>query len=89
MSGLPTPNTDIEVARRVLKTLKGDCFETYTTAIEAFLNVPWVSSVCRVSLADPETWSGMYRDIIEPLEPLEKEVDLGSFMPVKSVIMGT
>lgn len=76
IDGQPTPNTDMEVARRVLTTLKGYCFETYTSAIEACLSVPWVSSVSRVSLDDPETWSGMYRDIAQPLE---KEVDLGSF----------
>lgn len=75
LNGQPTPNTDMEVARRVLKTLKASCFETYTSAIEACLSMPWVSSVSRVSLDDPETWSGMYRDIVQPLE---KEVDLGS-----------
>lgn len=73
--GQPTSNTDMEVARRVLTTLKDDCFETYTTAIEACLSVPWVPSVSKVSLDDPETWCGMYRDIIEPLE---REVRLGS-----------
>lgn len=76
LDGEPTPNTDMEVARRVLKTLEGYCFETYTSAIESCLSMPWVSSVSKVSLDDPETWSGMYRDIVQPLE---KEVDLGSF----------
>lgn len=76
IDGQPTPNTELEVARRVLNTLKGDCFETYTSAIEACLSVPWVSCMSRVSLDDPETWSGVYRDIVEPLE---KEVNLGSF----------
>lgn len=76
IDGESTPNTDMEVARRVLKTLKGYCFETYTSAIDSCLSMPWVSSISRVSLDDPETWSGMYRDIVQPLE---KEVDLGSF----------
>ncbi|KAJ0115202.1 hypothetical protein J7T55_001612 [Diaporthe amygdali] len=79
INGQPTPNTDMEVAKRVLKTLKGDCFQTYTSAIESCLSVPWVSSVSRVSLDDPETWFGMYRDIVEPLE---KEVNLGNFKPI-------
>lgn len=76
--GQPTPNTDMEVARRVLKTLEYDCFATYTTPIEACLSLPWVSSVSKVSLDDPKTWHGVYRSIIKPLET---EVHmLGSYM---------
>lgn len=75
INGQPTPNTDMEVARRVLKTLGGDCYPTYTNAIEACLSVPWVSSASRVTLDDLETWAGMYRDIVEPLE---REINLGS-----------
>lgn len=71
----PTPNTDLHVARRVLKTLD-DCFPTYRGAIEACLGVPWVHSGSRVSLEDAETRNGLYGDVIEPLE---REVALGDY----------
>jgi hypothetical protein len=72
--GVPTPNTDMEVARRLLETLD-DCFPTYRNAIESCLKVPWNSGGSRLSLEDPETWSAVYRNVIEPLE---REVALGS-----------
>jgi len=72
--GIPTPNTDMEVARRVLEALD-DCFPTYRGAIEACLRVPWVSGGSRVSLGDSETWNGVYSNVIEPLE---REVALGT-----------
>ncbi|KAH6887610.1 hypothetical protein B0T10DRAFT_73730 [Thelonectria olida] len=71
---IPTPNTDMEVARRVQESLD-DCFPTYRGAIESCLRVPWVSGGSRVSLEDPETWNGVYTDVIEPLE---REVALGA-----------
>ena len=74
--GRPTPNTDLQVARRVVKTLD-DCFPTYQGAIEACLGVPWVHSGSRVSLEDPETRNGLYGDVVEPLE---REVALGDYM---------
>lgn len=75
IDGQPTPNTDMEVAKRVLSTLRGDCFDTYMSAIEACLNVSWVPPASWVSLDDRETLSGMYCRIIKPLE---KEVHLGN-----------
>ncbi|KAK0726074.1 hypothetical protein B0H67DRAFT_599016 [Lasiosphaeris hirsuta] len=62
-----TPNTDLLIARRVLKTMD-DCYPTYTGAINACLNVPWVYSGSRVSLEDQETRSGLQSDVIQPLE---------------------
>ncbi|KAH6995388.1 hypothetical protein EDB80DRAFT_161715 [Ilyonectria destructans] len=72
--GVPTPNTDMEVARRVQATLD-DCFPTYRGAIESCLKVPWASGGSRVSLEDPNIWSGVYTDVIEPLE---REVAFGA-----------
>lgn len=74
IDGQPTPNTDMEVAKRVLSTLRGDCYDTYMSAIEACLSVSWVSPATRVSLDDLETLSGMYLRIVKPLED---EVRLG------------
>ncbi|KAH7142859.1 hypothetical protein B0J13DRAFT_503233 [Dactylonectria estremocensis] len=73
-NGQPTPNTDMEVAWRVQETLD-DCFPTYRDAIKACLEVPWVSGGLRVSLEDPETWNGVYTNVIQPLE---REVALGA-----------
>ncbi|KAK7415018.1 hypothetical protein QQZ08_012458 [Neonectria magnoliae] len=73
-NGTPTPNTDMEVARRVQETLD-NCFPTYRDVIESCLKVPWVSGGLRVSLEDPETWNGVYTDVIQPLE---RELALGA-----------
>jgi len=73
VDGKWTLNTDLFVARRVLKTMT-DCYPTYTKAINACLNVPWVCSGSRVSLEDQETQGGLQSDVIKPLE---KEVALG------------
>ena len=63
----PTPNTELLVARRVQRTMDG-CLVTYTRAVSACLDVPWVPSGERVSLRDVETCTGMYAQIIKPLE---------------------
>lgn len=76
--GHPTPNTDLQVARRILRTMD-DCFATYQTAVDACLSVPWVACGARVSLEDDETRNGMYTDVVEPLE---KEVSLGDYTGV-------
>ncbi|KAF6514185.1 hypothetical protein HZS61_006441 [Fusarium oxysporum f. sp. conglutinans] len=46
--GAPTPNTDMEVARRVQETLD-DCFPTYRDAIQSCLKVPWATGGSRSS----------------------------------------
>ena len=71
----PTPNTELQVAKRVLKSMD-DCFGTYLSAIDACLSVPWVPSGSRVSLDDAETRSGLYTDVVKPLE---SEVSLGEY----------
>lgn len=73
--GQPTPNTDMEVAARVLEKLQSECSETYIYAIKACLSVSWVPPTWRVSLDDPVTLSAMYCNIIKPLED---EVNHGS-----------
>ena len=73
VEGKRTLNTDLLIARRVLKTMD-DCYLTYTKAIGACLRVPWVLSGSRVSLEDEETRAGLQSDVIQPLE---KEVALG------------
>ena len=73
--GQPTPNTELQVARRVLKGMN-DCFGTYLSAIDACLSVPWVPSGSRVSLEDAETRGGLYTDVVKPLE---SEVALGEY----------
>ncbi|KLU82101.1 hypothetical protein MAPG_01178 [Magnaporthiopsis poae ATCC 64411] len=79
VDGKPTPNTDLQVARRVLRSQAlADCFETYRGAIEACLQVPWAHSGSRVSLEDRETQEGIYGHVIEPLE---EEVKHGDFRP--------
>lgn len=65
--GEPTPNTELLVARRVQRTMDG-CVATYMGAVSACLDVPWVPSGERVSLGDAETRSGMYTQILKPLE---------------------
>lgn len=73
-NGMPTPNTDMLVAKRVLSSLD-DCFQTYRGAIESCLNMPWASGSSTVSLQDPETGNGVCHGIIEPLK---QEVAFGS-----------
>ncbi|KAK3384602.1 hypothetical protein B0T24DRAFT_93051 [Lasiosphaeria ovina] len=73
VEGKRTLNTDLFVARRVLKTMD-DCYPTYTKAINACLSVPWVCSGSRVSLEDQGTRNGLQSDVIQLLE---KEVALG------------
>ena len=73
VEGKRTLNTDLSVARRVLKTGL-DCYPTYTGAISACLRVPWVLSGSRVSLEDQETRTGLQNDVIQQLE---KEVAFG------------
>lgn len=67
--GQPTPNTDQDVAIRILNSLD-DCFPTYQEAIRACLDVPWVSagSGSRVSLDDQDTWSGVCGGVITNLQ---------------------
>lgn len=67
--GQPTPNTDQDVASRILNDLD-DCFPTYQEAIKACLEVPWVSagSGSRVSLDDQATWSAVCGGVITNLQ---------------------
>ena len=60
-------NTDWTVADRVVKSLD-DCSLGYKGAIQACLDTPWVPAGQRVSLEDPLTRSGVYSDIVQPLE---------------------
>jgi len=66
-NGEPTPNTYLTVARRVLNTLRIDCYWSYISAIGACLDMPWAVSGSRVSLEDSWTWNCVYKDVIEPL----------------------
>ena len=66
-NGVPTANTDMQVAERVL-SLMDDCYETYQGAIRECLNADWATAGSRVSLEDLDTWNSVYKDVIEPLE---------------------
>ena len=69
-----TPNTELHVARRVARSSMPDCSQEYRDAIDACLKVPWVPSGYRVSLEDPETQTGIFGDVVQPLE---REVRFG------------
>lgn len=60
-------NTDLSVADRVAKSLD-DCSYNYKRAIQACLDTPWTAAGERVSLNDPVVMTGMYEDVIRPLE---------------------
>lgn len=60
-------NTDLSVADRVVKSLE-DCSFNYKRAIQACLDTPWTAAGERVSLDDPVVVSGMYEDVVRPLE---------------------
>lgn len=60
-------NTDWTVADRVVKSLD-DCSLGYKGAIQACLDTPWVPAGQKVSLEDPLTRSGVYNDVVQPLE---------------------
>ena len=60
-------NTDLTVADRVAKSLD-DCSYNYKRAIQACLDTPWAAAGQRVSLDDPVIMSGIYEDVIRPLE---------------------
>lgn len=67
MNGVPTPNTDSQVAERTLNTMN-DCYPTYLGAIQACLDANWASAGSRISLEDVDTWNGVFKDVIVPLE---------------------
>jgi hypothetical protein len=67
INGMPNANTDLGVAQRLLDGLD-DCSPMYRGAIQACIDVPWVPAGQRVSLEDAETWNGVFRDVIDPLE---------------------
>lgn len=60
-------NTDLTVADRVAKSLD-DCSYNYKRAIQACLDTPWAAAGQKVSLDDPVIMSGIYEDVIRPLE---------------------
>ena len=60
-------NTDWTVADRVVKSLD-DCSLGYKEAIQACLDTPWVPAACRVSLDDELTRTGLFNDVVQPLE---------------------
>jgi hypothetical protein len=59
--------TDWAVADRVVKSLD-DCSLGYKEAIQACLNTPWVPAAQRVSLDDELTRTGLFNDVVGPLE---------------------
>ncbi|KAF2198218.1 hypothetical protein GQ43DRAFT_465793 [Delitschia confertaspora ATCC 74209] len=67
VNGNVTANTDMQVAERTL-AMMDDCYETYRGAIRECLKADWASAGSRVSLEDVDTWKGVYKDVIEPLE---------------------
>ena len=60
-------NTDWSAADRVVKSLD-DCSFGYKEAIQACLDTPWVPAAQRVSLDDELTRSGLFNDVVQPLE---------------------
>ncbi|KXX78612.1 hypothetical protein MMYC01_204493 [Madurella mycetomatis] len=62
------PNADYTAALRVLDMALGDCFPTYKSAIRACLDLDWVPAGSRVSLEDPATCDGLYRNVILPIQ---------------------
>lgn len=67
IDGSPTVNTDLLAATDLVKTSLSCCFDTYRGAIEACVDVPWVSAGTVVDLEDNDTWNGVFNDIISPL----------------------
>ncbi|RYP73217.1 hypothetical protein DL769_004276 [Monosporascus sp. CRB-8-3] len=61
-------NTDWLVADHVVKTLEDECSFGYRYAVQACLDTHWIPAGQRVSLEDVATRSGLYQDVIEPLE---------------------
>ena len=78
--GKPTVNTDLLVAKDLLDKSLSGCFDTYSGAVEACMNHPWVLAGSVVSLEDSNTWNGMFNDVILPLR---KEIEWGQ-MAAKS-----
>ncbi|RYP57481.1 hypothetical protein DL769_009443 [Monosporascus sp. CRB-8-3] len=78
--GKITPNADYAAALRVLDVSLGDCFPTYKSAIRACLDVDWVPAGSRVSLEDPATLNGLYRNVILPIQ---EEIEWGEKMAKK------
>ncbi|KAF2182860.1 hypothetical protein K469DRAFT_585514 [Zopfia rhizophila CBS 207.26] len=61
-------NTDWLVADHVVKTLEDECSFGYRYAVQACLDTHWIPAGQRVSLEDIATRSGLYQDVIQPLE---------------------
>ncbi|KAL8707450.1 MAG: hypothetical protein Q9220_007538 [cf. Caloplaca sp. 1 TL-2023] len=60
-------NTDWTVADRIVKSLD-DCSLGYKDAIQACLDTSWIPAAQRVCLEDEVTRSGLYNDVVRPLE---------------------